>query len=137
MRVDLENRERLSARVGAEDRDRHGVIAADADRNDATLEDGRHGSGDAAAVFWPIGEITRHIAGIDHGGQVHRRIRVEVPVIDEGREPGRTATDGRRCFRAAYGRPRSRIRPAERDAQDRDLRIDPRKVRLDWHSEEA
>ncbi len=69
--VDLQDRQRSAVRERAEDRDRDGVVTAQADRHRAAVEDGGHGLGDPRAVSRAVIGGTGDVAGIGERARAH------------------------------------------------------------------
>src|SRR5688500_8644041 len=137
MRVDVEDGQWGSTLVGAQDRDGHGVISADAHRNRAAIEDGGDRRRGASGVARTVGGVAGDVAGVDHPWQAHRSILVEVPVIAEPRQPDGTTTDGGRRHGASGGGTGTRIGPAIWHPESDDAGIEPCQVGLDRGPKEA
>ena len=137
VRVDLQHGDRAASLEGAQDRDRHGVVPTDADRHDSTLENRGYDLGDPGAVARTVIGVAGHVAGIHAIPKSHRPIEVEVPVVAEAGEPHGAAADGGWGQGAARGGTGPRIGPPVRNAEDRDLGVQSRRIGLDREAKEA
>ena len=121
--VDLDDGERAPVVESLDDRDWHGIVAADDDRDGTPCEDGGDRLADGGTVRSRVRLGAGEVAAIDRGDRVRedRPADVEIDVMEVGRIAGDRSADGVRRT-GAIGPDRS-VGGRAGHAEDRDLRL--------------
>ena len=96
MGVDLEDGDRPAVRVGGQDRDGDGVVAAEDDRHHVSLEQRAHGGLGPRRIARAIGRVAGDVAAVHDplGPRQRGEPGVEVVMADERRQAARPLSDG-------------------------------------------